>query len=282
MIGVAMRGGPQAGQAHLLEALAGGRAFVVVAVLPGLGGVFVRVGQPGAQRQLTWLYEYLGMSVKKGDSLFEILEGLMRRLLPSISEEDFLNIMAKRMVQPAVWDEVLALEENSDLVDEQDQKHASQVVQQVKSQKEQSHTFKRTWVVRRTTRQSASGSRQKPSKPVAFKACSGAKIAPMPFPTSGVTLALAIRCVPDLVRLYEDSVNHRWQVYWAGVGSRSRSWLLHCYLPALRQVLQWSWAEVLSRKGLPLSQCPIRNLFDGESGHTAAPPKQVSAASASA
>lgn len=82
------------------------------------------------------------------------------------------------------------------------------------------------------------------------------------YPNGEVDIAMARDICPYPVRVYEDGANARWQVFWPGVGSRSRAWHLHGHTEACRQVLAWAWQERLAADGAPMEACPIKGLFE--------------------
>ena len=102
------------------------------------------------------------------------------------------------------------------------------------------------------------------------------------YPGGVVDLAKAKDMCPDPVRIYEDHVNARWQVFWPNVGSRSRAWHLHGHSEACRQVLAWAWQERLGVDGLSVADCPIRGLFADEPGASASMGAASSSAASSA
>lgn len=63
------------------------------------------------------------------------------------------------------------------------------------------------------------------------------------------------------VRVYTHLVNHRWQCYFPGVGSRPRSFHVYGDEEGVRLLGHWSWQQVLLREGRLISECPIADLF---------------------
>lgn len=136
--------------------------------------------------------------------------------------------------------------------------------------------FRKASVKRKVSLQSGSASSQATQKrqAKAFVNEAGTNIARQCWPLGAIDHSLAAALCPSPIRSYEDSANGRWQVYYPGMASRSRSWAAHGHTEACRQVLEWAWAEVLDLQGLPKSECPITGLF--RSGVASAEPEGAS------
>lgn len=124
--------------------------------------------------------------------------------------------------------------------------------------------FRKAWVHRKlalASGKSAGAQSKAKASPTVFENEAGSSIARQRWPCGSIDIALASSLCPAPVRIYADSANGRWQVYFPGMASRSRSWAAHGLSEACRQVLEWAWAEVLALQGLPKSECPITDLF---------------------
>jgi len=231
--------------------------------------------------QVTWICKFIEMQVQQDWSLFQTLEALIARLLPRATPDQVLDILSKRMVSPAIWDDVMTLEEADDLVDEKDKVQLQDMVKATLLQKEEVKEFRKSWVAKRSAVAAgggASSSKSKKKKPPPAWLSTGTrtKITPMEYPTNGITKEVAMSMCPSPVSLYEDTQNARWQVYFRGVGSRSRSWFLHGYDTACKLVLQWAWLETLSRAGVGAAACPIKGLLDDAAPRPAQPAQDSS------
>lgn len=94
-----------------------------------------------------------------------------------------------------------------------------------------------------------------------FNSEGGSAIAEQPWPSGAIDLSVALSMCPAPVRICEDHVNGRWQVFYPGIGSCSRAWAAHGHNEACRQLLEWAWSEVLDLQGMSKSGCPILGLL---------------------
>ena len=213
---------------------------------------------------LSWMHRHLGVDLPPHRDLFHMLDALVRHLLPTLDDLAVLEVLAKRMVSPTLYDEFLLTSPDvDDLVCEQDRKQWHDFVDGEKNQNDTLNDFRTTWAGRRAKAQG--GQRRQSSKGQAkpqFKDSGGRVIRDMEFPKDAITLDQALAMVPHPIHLYCDDKNQRWQAHWKGVGSRSRAWLLHGYNEAFRLALHWCWKGMLAREKLPASACHIKGLVD--------------------
>lgn len=235
---------------------------------------------------LRWVGRYIGLKIESGASTLTILELLLEKLAPALKGEALMNVLAGRMRPHTIFDDILCCEEAGDLGDEQDKDEFASAVQKMASERVLKNSFMKEWVAKRysTRKKGSEGSSTSTGRKKTFKNIAGAEIKRYVFAKAGITKDIAMRICPHPVHIYEDDANSRWQVYWKGTGSRSRSWLMYGYFVAAKLVLHWAWSQVLAREGLPNSACPIEGLFS-ESDETGAQagdtPPLVASASAS-
>ena len=172
-------------------------------------------------------------------------------------------MVANRMRVHNDWGEFLVDGCATDLLDEQDVKEFERNVAAVRARESESaaDNFRTEFAATRRSAaiSSRASSRSKASRK--FVTSSGQKIRGE-WTGCDMEIAPASLMCPSPCRLYKDQVNGRWQIYYPGVGSRSRSFHLHGPAEGLRQLLVWGRTEVLMRAGLELTECPIVGLFE--------------------
>lgn len=205
------------------------------------------------QSALRWVGRFIGLKIESSASTFNILEGLLGKLAPSLKGEASLNILSGRMRANNVFDDIFSCEDAADLVDDQDRDELATAVRKATSEREATQSCLTEWVAKRSAIRKKGGKSRNKSKDghkKSFKNVAGAEIKRFMFPKSRITKEIAMRICPRPVHIYEDEANSRWQVFWKGVGRRSRSWFMYRHFGAAKLVLQWAWKEVLAREGL--------------------------------
>lgn len=134
--------------------------------------------------------------------------------------------------------------------------------------------FRKEWAERK--KEVASERNEQPKAPrtersPSFSSEACEPISQQPWPAGAISLEFASSVCPAPVRIYEDHSNGRWQVFFPGIASRSRSWAAHSHAEAARQVLEWAWCEVLELQGWPKSACPIVGLIRAPGAGASAP-----------
>lgn len=217
-------------------------------------------------RQLVaWFCKAVRVQVANSWSLFRCLQAFIRAALPTLSEEEVLEIMAQRMTDPNIMDLVLLSEGADDLIADDDKATFRKDINKAQDEFANTKKFKEAWVVEKRRRVVGDGSAN--ARNVAFSGergaieeCNWADVAPT------LTKELAAQLCPDLARIYLDHANCRWQVYWPNLASRSRNFNLHGFSESCRMVLEWAWVEALTRAGLEPGDCPVKGLIRRASG----------------
>lgn len=208
---------------------------------------------------LAILGRFLGVEIKSDDTEYERLHRLVAHVLPDLSQDHLFDIIAKRMKPPSDWGEFLLDGFVTDLIDEKDLQKIEAEVAAMRSRLRRTPSAPSTSSSARrprgTNAQTLGGRRTHTHTTVGGAPCRGT------WTGCDLDLAAAAAMTPAPCRLYKDCVDGRWQVYYLGVASRSRSFKLHGAGEALRQALAWAWSEVLLRAGFAVSECPIEGLF---------------------
>ncbi|CAK0888485.1 unnamed protein product [Prorocentrum cordatum] len=200
---------------------------------------------------LKLIMKHFGLEAGSDQSDLDRLLALLRKFLPKLTDEKLLEILGARLKTSSHLEDMLMLEETSDLLSKQDQEDFDKKVDTMTFQKKVVDEFLTDYTKLRA--------KMKHVK-VEHKGVDG-NLVKGRFPTGPVSQPDAQRLLPSPVRVYEDTANGRWQVYWPGLGSRSRSWQLHGHEDGLRQLLQWAWSEALSRAAQTTKDCPVKDLF---------------------
>lgn len=186
------------------------------------------------------------------------LASLIQHILPNLDSESLRLLLSKRLVKPNDLGEFLLQDDAVDFIDAKDVEKFEKLQQGLKADLSTKTALRSEWLyVCASSALKASGKRTAKPK---FSNILG-KPMPTRWPVGGVSAAVAQLSFPAPVRVYKDMVNHRWQSYFPGVGSRSRPFHVYGDEEGLRLLGQWAWQEVLLREGRLVSDCPIAGLF---------------------
>lgn len=115
---------------------------------------------------LSWVARMAGVRLSSGMSLFEKLDGLVRGILPELSDDEVMDILRKRLKVSSLLDELAADDSMAELVDEQDKKQFQEVVDGVRQEKATLEVFRDEWreKKRQHTARKTQGGREKQKK----------------------------------------------------------------------------------------------------------------------
>ena len=202
---------------------------------------------------LAWLATTLRLKHIDRTSVFGLLWGLIRHALPDLSEDEVLDIIARRL-RASETDVPLLDPDMADLVDDKDRKDFNNAMSTEADNKLQADTFWGDFKKKRRELRGGDGNVTHRSSG------SGNIVNPCVLPEDEIDLATAREYCPNPFSLFSDGRMQRWQVSSKTLGSRSRAWREHTYMGALRQVLAFAWEEVLKVQGLDFSHCPVASL----------------------
>jgi hypothetical protein len=209
---------------------------------------------------LKWYCRHLGVEIPFEASLFDVLELLVKKILPKLTEEEVVRVLSKRI---AIVDEAevcMMSDDFEDLVDQQDRKEFDKEVDTMKENLKDHDKYFLAW----KTKSKTLAAKKKGKAPIVFQVSGTATpIVKSKFPLGEITQERARLMCPDPALIYSDPKNGRWQVYWKDFGTRSRHWSMYGNTEALRQCLSWAWELKLSMLGLDHSSCPTEGLMVG-------------------
>lgn len=179
--------------------------------------------------------------------------------LPELEEDAVLAVIPNRMSTDNVMDMVLMSAGADDLIADDDKQAFQKDMERWQNEFVEKSEFRKEWVAeKRNATQKTRISRRIAST---FDNDAGHTIQEGEWPMGRISKEFAASICPMPARIYEDVVNGRWQVFWKGLGTRSRAWNCHGHTEAARLVLEWAWLESLTRAGLTAAACPIRGLI---------------------
>lgn len=219
---------------------------------------------------LDWVARKLGMEWDKTQTLCEKVLGLVKHILPALSETEALDIVAQRMLRPTqLFDELLQTDGADEAVHESDRKEWEQDKASVAKESAKQVAIAEEW--RGLKRAAVEKERcQKKRKPTVLKNASGRRY-PSAMPTHELSRLEACELCPPSWVAYSDAANGRWQVF-SGERTFSRSWHVYGNRHALQLCLQASWDAYLLFQGMQRSECPIRDLFANSSSSSSSAP----------
>ena len=207
-----------------------------------------------AGQSLNWLARWVHADCQPADSLFAKLAALVRAIIPDISDERLLEILALRMQRRELLDALVQVDDIGCLVHSADRRDFEKEVEEAGKDRDAADVFEREWHAQRSDLRHRAG-----KKHVALKNAAGRKY-PGAYPLGPLTRDQASQLLPLGWRLSMGKVNGRWQVYRAGK-ALSRSWHLHGHEEACRQALACAWSDWLLMQGMEQGDCPIRGLL---------------------
>lgn len=148
------------------------------------------------------------------------------------------------------------MEGQGDAIHEEDQKELEVTQKAVRQSTSLATSFKHEYTRKRSTLVVGGG---KKKKPPAMKNNHGRGY-PSPFPPGDLNKESATEFTPPGWKIYEDSVNQRWQSYGRG-RTYSRAFWRYGHQDALKQCLQASWQDWCVHTGHDISECPVLGLF---------------------
>ena len=218
------------------------------------------------------------LDVEKGptDSEFEIIESLIRREFPDITDADLLAIMNKRAFrenQTGTGDlkDLLNLDDVDDLLDSKD---IAEIKRKVEEGDNKAETIYRPFArrvaeLRQRVNAAAGLPRQQPSGAVLSQTVWHTGRYPARAPAKFSFASNVADCLPPNSKIWRDEKRTRYQT-WFGTESLSRSWVLYGSHGALRQGVIFAWQKAAFWDD---AVCPIEGLL---------PPAQAEAAAAAA
>ena len=203
------------------------------------------------------LARHLGVVVPSGGRAFDVCFALVRFSLPELSEQEVLEILAKRAValkqrsEDASGSEVLQTEEAGQFLSKDDHKELQKEAQKNMSNKGDLADFTDALRSRRQALGgggSGGGSERGPRR--------------HQVPPSQITHAQAKMLCPPGAFVWRSLTEGQWLGRLPPLGEHSRSWRRYGERAACVLILRILWTEYCELRGAPLSSVPIDMLFE--------------------
>lgn len=215
------------------------------------------------------------VELASGSRLIGKLDALIRNILPKASDVEVVRILSQRVRTDDYMALLAQMEDVQDLVAKEDMKDFQQEQENVVKELQCTNQVGADW----QTMKKAVMAKHKGVKTKFTKNDFGRKY-PDKWPTGLLTRDELMELVPPGGKIYEDSVNGRYQVVLKGV-TRSRNWITYGKDLAGRLAIKEAWSLFLFDECLPTSACPIEGVMAMVPAKEAAPVASGSGAASS-